>query len=208
LCADCGKPGEEVHHEIYLTPENVNDPNIVYGEWNLVLLCRDCHYTRHTQRRKSIDDCYYFDEDGDMCKKEVRVYIVYGCPGSGKSRYVKEHMNVGDMVVDLDLIAQAIGLQPKAETPDCLVSTAINIRDYVYDLIAMRSIKCESVWIIAGLPKVDEREWLRDKVKADDLIFVDVSKEECIRRVMDDDERVDKNKQVQIIEKWFREFER
>jgi predicted HNH restriction endonuclease len=69
LCADCGKPGEEVHHNIFLTPLNINDMDVVYGEKNLVLLCRDCHYTRHTKRKKSIGDEYYFDSDGNVQKK-------------------------------------------------------------------------------------------------------------------------------------------
>lgn len=213
ICQDCGKPGLEVHHNTFLTPLNINDPDIVYGEWNLTLLCRDCHYTRHTKRRQSIDDCYYFDEDGNMCKKIIevdtvaKVYIVYGCPGSGKSNYVKEHMSIGDMVVDLDLIAQAIGLQSKTETPINLVGVTLDVREYLYGLIAMRSIKCESIWIVAGLPKAYEREQLVCKVKADDSIFIDVSKDECIKRVMNDQERINKNKQIEIINKWFREFE-
>jgi len=214
LCQDCGKPGVEVHHNIFLTPTNINDMDVVYGEVNLVLLCRDCHYTRHTIRRKSVDDCYYFDEDGNMCQKimeaepmEAKVYIVYGCPGSGKSRYVKEHMSIGDVVVDLDLLSQAIGLQGKAETPINLIDTALDMREHLYELIAKRRIKCQSVWIVAGLPKIYEREQLKSRVKADDLIFINVSKDECIKRITNDDERVDKNKQLLIIDKWFREFD-
>ena len=213
ICQDCGKPGEEVHHEVYLRVENMDNPEITLNPKLLSLLCRDCHYSRHTKRRQSVDDCYYFDEDGNMCKKieaaepAAKVYIVYGCPGSGKNYYVNEHMSVGDMVVDLDLLSYAIGLQPKAETPSKLIDTALSMREHLYGLIATRSIKCENVWIVAGLPKKKEREQLKSRVRADELIFIDVSKDECIKRVMNDGERKDKAKQVRIIEKWRAEFE-
>ena len=215
LCADCGKPGLEVHHDQYLTPDNINDPDIVYGEWNLILLCRDCHFARRPMRKQAIDNDYYFDEDGNMCQKEIeavaidaKVYIVYGSPGSGKSRHVKDHMVVGDMVVDLDLIAQSIGLQGKTETPLGLLDTVISIREHMYGMIAQRNVKCESVWVIAGLPKRYERDELSKRLRADDLIFMDVSKDECIERAMNDKERTDKDKQYQIIYRWFNEFEK
>ena len=213
LCQDCGKPGEEVHHKIYLTPQNINDPDVVYGEDNLVLLCRDCHYSRHTKRRKGVDDSYYFDDEGNMCKKEMitemetKVYIVYGCPGCGKNTYIKERMTKGDMVIDLDLIAQAIGLQMKAETPEGLIGTALRIRDHMYNLVASRDIKCGKVWIAAGLPNKKEREELNHRVRADELIFIDINKKDCIERIMNDPERINKIKQIEIINKWFKEYE-
>lgn len=43
LCEKCGQPGEEVHHIIALTPDNINDPNISLNWDNLMLLCRSCH---------------------------------------------------------------------------------------------------------------------------------------------------------------------
>lgn len=71
LCAECGRPGLEVHHKIFLTPKNINDPAIVYGEDNLVLLCRDCHYTVHTKRRESVSDGLWFDVDGNLINRDA-----------------------------------------------------------------------------------------------------------------------------------------
>lgn len=63
LCVDCMKkglivPAEEVHHIIELTPENINDPDIVLNADNLVSLCRECHRARHGEheRRYEVDD--------------------------------------------------------------------------------------------------------------------------------------------------------
>lgn len=44
-------PAEIVHHKIYLTEENVNDPAMAYGFDNLEALCRDCHNEEHFRDR-------------------------------------------------------------------------------------------------------------------------------------------------------------
>lgn len=62
-CEVCGAIGEEVHHKIPLTPENVSDPRISLGEDNLIYLCKDCHNKEHGRfvRKESP-----FDENGDL----------------------------------------------------------------------------------------------------------------------------------------------
>ena len=57
LCERCLKkglivPGEIVHHKVYISPDNINDPAITLNPDNLELLCRDCHAEEHTDRRK------------------------------------------------------------------------------------------------------------------------------------------------------------
>lgn len=69
LCVDCGKPGQEVHHKEFLTPENINNPYITLGEGNLILLCKDCHHRRHNKRKNTREDLK-FDENGNLIKIE------------------------------------------------------------------------------------------------------------------------------------------
>ena len=52
MCERCLKkglynPAEIVHHKIYLTPENINDPEISLCFDNLEALCRRCHEDEH-----------------------------------------------------------------------------------------------------------------------------------------------------------------
>jgi 5-methylcytosine-specific restriction endonuclease McrA len=54
ICNRCGEPGEEVHHIIYLTPENINDPYITLSFENLELLCSSCHSTEHNRKYKEV----------------------------------------------------------------------------------------------------------------------------------------------------------
>ena len=69
LCVECGKPGEEVHHIIWLSPDNMNDTSITLGEDNLILLCRDCHMNKH--RKKEVTKTgLIFNDDGEL----IQVY--------------------------------------------------------------------------------------------------------------------------------------
>lgn len=63
LCERCLKrglvvPGVIVHHKIYISPDNINDPSITLNPDNLELVCRDCHAEEHMGReqRYKIDD--------------------------------------------------------------------------------------------------------------------------------------------------------
>ncbi len=52
LCERCLKkglivPGDEVHHKVRLTKDNVNDPKVAVNFANLELLCKQCHEEEH-----------------------------------------------------------------------------------------------------------------------------------------------------------------
>ena len=61
LCERCLKkglivPGDEVHHKIRLTPENIKKPEISLCWDNMELLCKDCHMEEHTGIRWRADE--------------------------------------------------------------------------------------------------------------------------------------------------------
>ena len=63
LCEICGAIGEEVHHIIHLTPENISNPEITLGKKNLILLCKDCHNKEHQRFNKTQKQ---FDSEGNL----------------------------------------------------------------------------------------------------------------------------------------------
>lgn len=67
ICADCSKPGKEVHHKTFLTPNNIDNQEITLGEKNLVLLCHDCHHKRHNDT-KVTDEGLTFNEFGELVR--------------------------------------------------------------------------------------------------------------------------------------------
>lgn len=53
-----------VHHQKYLTQENINDPRITLAWSNLEALCQDCHNKEHIRKKRRLR--YGFDADGNM----------------------------------------------------------------------------------------------------------------------------------------------
>lgn len=60
------QPIKIVHHKIYLTPDNIKDPEICLSFGNLEGLCEDHHNKEHKSKTKR----YFFDKDGRPLPKE------------------------------------------------------------------------------------------------------------------------------------------
>ena len=67
-CLKAGKyvPGDEVHHKIYLTPENINNPDITLNWDRLELLCATCHSKEHNEKYSPVREGFGFDSNGDL----------------------------------------------------------------------------------------------------------------------------------------------
>ena len=70
LCERCRAkglivPAEEVHHKIYLTPANINRPEIALNWRNLVALCKDCHIKEHRGEKR-----WTVDANGNVLPKD------------------------------------------------------------------------------------------------------------------------------------------
>lgn len=218
LCRQCkryGKttPAKTVHH-IYPYGEY---PQYRLTDINLLSLCNECHNGMHDRNNDTMTDkgIYWQDkirkelgiEDHDIIEG-FRVVVVWGSPASGKTSYVKQHMKQDDMVVDLDNIKQAISLQGKSASMSNLMPVALNIRAHIYDLIANREvIEADTVWVVAGLPKQSDRDYIKAKLRPNEMKHIDSDIEACIAHAMEDRERIDKETQLKIIYKWFEEYE-
>lgn len=69
LCERCPSPGKIVHHKCYITPENINDPDITLNHSNLELLCQDCHNREHHERYSATRFELKFDEMGNLIER-------------------------------------------------------------------------------------------------------------------------------------------
>ena len=69
LCVRCGKPGKIVHHKTYLTPQNIDNPYIAFGEDNLETLCRECHAIEHEGQQATAGGLM-FDSVGNLVERE------------------------------------------------------------------------------------------------------------------------------------------
>ena len=70
ICVECGEAGQEVHHKIWLTKDNINNPDITLNMDNLVTLCKDCHHKAHGRnqytKKNGCQDGLMFDSNGNL----------------------------------------------------------------------------------------------------------------------------------------------
>lgn len=74
VCERCGGVGCICHHKKYITPWNINNPDITLNTDNLECLCQECHNQEHMAKVSRA----IFDGDGNMTgvqeSAEIREY--------------------------------------------------------------------------------------------------------------------------------------
>lgn len=139
---------------------------------------------------------------------DINVYIVWGPPAGGKTTYVRNNMEPGDLVIDLDYIKSGISMKGKTAASDNLLNVALKMRDYLYNMVEYREgLECNNIWIVSCLPTKIERDNLYNRLNATEIIEIKTPMNECVQRMMGDDEREDKMLQAGIIWKWFVNYE-
>lgn len=70
VCERCGDAAIICHHKIYITPVNIDDPNITLNWDNLEAVCLDCHNAEH-HKAPNTQEGLQFDEEGNLVQKYV-----------------------------------------------------------------------------------------------------------------------------------------
>ena len=153
------------HHKTELNENNINDIQVSLNPNNIEIICHDCHNKEH--RRFG---------------NKKNVYIVYGSPLSGKTTLVRELMQYGDIVLDMDALWQAVTLQDEYINPSNVKFNVFKMRDDLLDQIKTRYGNWYDAYIIMGLPDKYERERLVQSLGAE-LIYCESTKQECIDRL-------------------------
>ena len=177
------------HHKIELTSENINNPNITLNPANVEIICADCHNAEHKR-------------GGYNTRRQV--FLVYGAPCSGKSTFVNQTAERGDLIVDLNRIRSAIGIGTN-DGDKALSGVVFAMRDALLEQVKLRAGGWQSAFVVGGYPRKFERERLAARLGAE-LVFCDVSKEEAKLRA------AVKYKQLadvwqKFIDKWFDDFQ-
>ncbi|HZJ99700.1 MAG TPA: HNH endonuclease [Tissierellaceae bacterium] len=173
------------HHKTELTEDNVDDTNISLNPDNIEIICHDCH--NHEHRRFGY---------------KKKVYLVYGSPLSGKTTLVRELMQYGDIVLDMDEIWQALSFQDEYIKPDNLRFNVFKMRDDLLDQIKTRYGNFYDAYIIGGYPDKYERERVAERLGAE-LIYCESTKEECIERLENSNKP---SSWLQYINDWWEEY--
>lgn len=194
-CEHSGKPLVSsfdivLHHIKPLSMANVNDPAISLNPENIMIVSQTAHNEIHSRFGYTA---------------QRKVYYVYGSPCSGKTTFVKKIKGNSDLVVDMDSIWQCISGGERYEKPNALKSVAFEVRDKLYEGIKTRSGKWERAYIITGgaIKGIREREI---EAFGAEPIFIDTPREECIKRLANDDTRRNKEEWRKYIEQWFKDY--
>lgn len=70
ICERCGRPAVIAHHRKYITPENIDDPNVTLSWDNLECLCNNCHEQEHHGKLPVISNGLKFDRHGNVVKAD------------------------------------------------------------------------------------------------------------------------------------------
>lgn len=180
------------HHKQQLTLQNVNDFSISLNPENIMLVSMKSHNEIHarfgyTQGRK--------------------VYYIYGAPCSGKSMWVENVKGNSDLIIDIDLVWQAITGGRKYYKPDALKACAFQLYNSLLDMAKTRQGRWERAYIITGGAHKGQRERQITELGAEP-IFINTDQDTCLQRLYQDQERAEfKDQWAGYIADWFKLYQ-
>lgn len=194
ICEYCDRPITKAydmigHHKVELTEANVNDFNISLNPDNISFVHHRCHNFIHNKLGYAVRE----------------VYLVYGAPLSGKTTWVHDNMNAGDLVIDIDNIWQCVTGCDRYVKPNKLKSVVFKVRDTLLDAVKYRYGKWDNAYIVGGYPMRSERERLCKELGARE-VFIECDREECVCRLNNSDRSLLGSDWIQYIDEWFAKY--
>lgn len=194
ICWHCGKPIVRAydcigHHTIFLTEDNVNDAEVSLNPSLIQLVHHRCHNKIHNKL--------------GYTKREV--FLVYGSPLSGKTRYVNSVIEPGDLIVDIDSIWTCISGLNRYQKPGRLNAVVFGLRDRLMEMVKYRVGKWNNAYIVGGYPLISERERLCRELGARE-IYIESTREECLARLNSCEDGRDVGEWTKYIDEWWRRF--
>lgn len=191
-CEHCGKPMLKKydtipHHcKIFLTLDNVNDASIALNPDNIQLVHFRCHNEIHNRF-------------GAWTR---HIYLVYGCPLSGKTTFVKERAGTHDLIIDIDKIYACITNNPPYIKSNRLYDNMKAVQDALLDSVKFKRGKWINAFIIGGYPFKGERERITTEYGAEE-IFIECDKETALSRLASVNDGRDASEWTKYINTWF-----
>lgn len=163
-CERCGKPlvnpyDAILHHKIELTESNYADATISLNPANIMLVCHWCHDAIHERWGHQISR---------------HVYLVYGCPCSGKRAYVDANRGSKDVVLDIDAIYACLGGNRAV-----LKSDMFAVYNVMQDRIRTRAGKWRNAWILSSAATQGDLRRLDDALGGCELINIEKPLDAC-----------------------------
>lgn len=180
LCVSCSKsgrhvPATDVDHIINKASGGGDEAS------NLQSLCRKCH------KQKTQIEATGLSFFMPRWMPEIpSATLVFGPPGSGKSRWAKENALEGVEIVDLDYIIAENSGKPFYVMTEKDRQAGIAIRNKILLRCASNRIPC--IIVLTGNKKA-HREWWISKICPKDVVVMQASAAECAKRILNDERR-------------------
>lgn len=187
-CARCWRNGEKIEATAaqYIVPvENGGQPR---DPSNMISLCDSCR-AGNTESTSSLGK---------------KVYLVAGPPLAGKTTYVANNRQSGDLIIDLDSLFHALSGEETHNKPPQLLKTIWAVRDFLWNHVQNRNGNWNTAWVIATMPTKFERDQSLNALRAD-LVLLKPGMDECISR-LNNSTRPNKEHQEILIREWFENF--
>lgn len=110
------------------------------------------------------------------------VYLIYGSPCSGKSTYIKEHIQRGDLVCDVDLIYGAITNSLPHDAELYTHEVACQLDKTLKEIIRERKGNWKNAYVVSLANTEEQVQKAKDQINADEGIFIDTPYEVCMER--------------------------
>lgn len=178
------------HHKEELTLDNVNDVNVTLNPDNIQIVSFKTHNEIHNR----------------FGRWTRHIYLVYGCPLSGKSTYVSERAGLHDLVIDIDKIYACISNNPPYIKSGRLTDNAFAVRECLLEQVKTRRGKWVNCFIIGGFPYKGERERFCNEYGAEP-IYIDCTHEIAHSRLQVAQDGRDVKEWAKYIDTWFNRYQ-
>ena len=178
-----------LHHKEELTLANVNDVSVTLNPDNIQIVSFRTHNEIHNR----------------FGKWTRHIYLVYGCPLSGKSTYVEERAGIHDLVIDIDRIYACISNNPPYVKSGRLYDNMRSVYEALLADVKYKKGKWVNAFIIGGFPFKGERERVATEYGAEE-IFIDCDKETAFLRLATVQDGRDAKEWGKYIDTWFERF--
>ncbi|MCR4644999.1 MAG: ATP-binding protein [Oscillospiraceae bacterium] len=141
-----------------------------------------------------------------MKSEEKRVVIVSGAPGSGKTYYVKSHLQPGDLALDFDYLTAALALDDRLYGDrEPQLHVALAAREAIFDTISKREGNWNTAYIITARKEPARVQELADRLGGE-IVRMSATLEECRENIRNDPRRAERiDRYFQLAEEWYQQ---